>query len=121
MGDRGPRGRAGRGILGTQSAPVLASFADGGGSHIRPGLGRPLSPRLRSISISVFSPGALDLRHRRGAADTHPAAHTLPTSSEALPGASLGLAPHSRPQVLAACLSPPHLLLTPSALPRNSL
>lgn len=85
MGDRGPRGRAGRGILGTQSAPVLASFADGGCSHIRPGLGRPLSPRLCSISISVFSPGALDLRHRRGAADAHLAAHTLPTSSEAVP------------------------------------
>lgn len=85
MGDQEPRGRGGGASWRHKSAPVLASFADGGCSHIRPGLGRPLSPRLRSISISVFSPGALDLRHRREAAGIHLAAHTLPTSCEVLP------------------------------------
>lgn len=61
------------------STPELESFADWGCSQIRPGLESPLSPSLCSISISVLSPGALDLKHKKGdAASTHPSApHTV--------------------------------------------
>lgn len=56
----------GRASWGHTSAPVLESFAHWGCSQVRPGLGSPLSPSLCSINASVLSPGALDLKHRRG-------------------------------------------------------
>lgn len=94
------------------STPVLERFADWGCSQVRPRLGSPLSPSLCSISVSVLSPGTLDLRHRkRGAASTHLSAHTLSTSSV---GQSLSL---SRPVLLLHPPQPPSPQARKSASP----
>lgn len=53
-------------VLGLGHAPVLGSLAGEGCSQVRPGLGRPVSPRLRSTTGWVFSPGALHLRQDGG-------------------------------------------------------
>lgn len=61
-----PEAGAGRGAQGPVNAPGPQNCADRGGSQVRPGLGGLPSPSPCSSCVSVLSPGALDLRYRRG-------------------------------------------------------
>lgn len=58
--------REGLGGMWSKSAPVLESLVNAGCSQVRPGLGGPFSLSLCSSSVSVFSPGALDLSTGHG-------------------------------------------------------
>lgn len=53
-------------VLGLGRTPFLGNLASGGCSHFKPGLGSPASPRFRSITGWVFSPGALHLKQDGG-------------------------------------------------------
>lgn len=53
--------RPGRDVLLCVSVPVLESLVTGDCSHVRPMLGGLFSPIVCSNSVSVFSPGTLDL------------------------------------------------------------
>lgn len=58
--------RTWEGVLVCVSIPVLESLVLGGCSQVRPILGGLFSPSVCSISVSVFSPGTLDLSTEQG-------------------------------------------------------
>lgn len=59
-------GGPGRDVLICVIIPVLESLVTEGCSQVRPMLGGLFSPSVCNISVSVFSPGTLDLGTRQG-------------------------------------------------------